>query len=82
MAVTAVWAVVVYAVDVVVGANYGYLVRKPPSGVPARPMGPWPVYLLVSLGVLVGGMGPDHVAVGGASRHLRREPAAPPGGPL
>ena len=55
VAVTAVWAVVVYAFDVLVDVNYGYLVRKPGSGSLLSLFGPWPVYVFVSLGVLLAG---------------------------
>jgi hypothetical integral membrane protein (TIGR02206 family) len=53
--VTAAWAGVVYVFDLVVDVNYGYLVRKPASGSLLDLFGPWPVYVLVSLGVLVAG---------------------------
>jgi hypothetical integral membrane protein (TIGR02206 family) len=53
--ITAGWAVVVYLFDVAVGVNYGYLVRKPGSGSLLDLFGPWPVYVVVSLGVLVAG---------------------------
>ena len=55
VAVTAVWAVVVYGLDVAFDANYGYLVRKPDSASLLDAFGPWPTYLLVSMGVLVAG---------------------------
>jgi hypothetical integral membrane protein (TIGR02206 family) len=53
--VTAVWAVVVYVLDVVLGVNYGYLVHKPRSASLLDPLGPWPVYLVVGAAVLLGG---------------------------
>jgi hypothetical integral membrane protein (TIGR02206 family) len=55
VAVTAAWAVVVYCIDVAFDANYGYLVRKPDSASLLDAFGPWPTYLLVSLGILVAG---------------------------
>ena len=51
--VTLVWAVVAYGFDVVLGVNYGYLVRKPASASLFDPLGPWPVYLLVATGLLL-----------------------------
>ena len=53
--VTAAWAVVVYAFDAVVDVNYGYLVRKPGSESLLSLFGPWPLYVFVSLGILVAG---------------------------
>ena len=55
VAVTAAWAVVVYCIDVAFDANYGYLVRKPDSASLLDAFGPWPSYLLVSMGILVAG---------------------------
>jgi hypothetical integral membrane protein (TIGR02206 family) len=53
--VTTVWAVVVGVFDAVVGMNYGYLLHKPGSGSLLDLFGPWPLYVLVSLGILVAG---------------------------
>lgn len=55
VAITAVWAVVVYAFDRVVDVNYGYLVDKPGSASLLSPLGPWPVYVLAALGILLAG---------------------------
>jgi hypothetical integral membrane protein (TIGR02206 family) len=55
VAVTLGWAVVVYTFDVVVDVNYGYLVRKPGSASLLDLLGPWPVYVIASLGLLLAG---------------------------
>jgi uncharacterized membrane protein YwaF len=47
--------VVAYAFDVAFDVNYGYLRDKPGSGSLLDPLGPWPVYVLVALGVLLAG---------------------------
>jgi hypothetical integral membrane protein (TIGR02206 family) len=53
VAITAIWAVVVYVIDVVLDVNYGYLVHKPGSASLLDPLGPWPVYVVASLGILL-----------------------------
>jgi len=49
------WAVVTYAFDVAFDVNYGYLVDKPGSGSLLDLFGPWPVYVLVALAILLVG---------------------------
>jgi len=53
VALSLVWAVLVYAFDVAADVNYGYLVRKPGSASLFDPLGPWPVYVFASLGILL-----------------------------
>src|SRR3954452_12229833 len=55
LAVTLAWAVLAYAFDEVPAFNYGYLVRKPSSESLLDLLGPWPVYVLASLGILLVG---------------------------
>jgi hypothetical integral membrane protein (TIGR02206 family) len=47
------WAVVAYTFDVVTGANYGYLVRKPSAASALDLLGPWPWYVLAALAILL-----------------------------
>ena len=49
LAVTAVWAVTVFAFNVVVGTNYGYLNGKPSAASALDLLGPWPWYLLAEV---------------------------------
>jgi len=53
LAVTLGWAVLAYTFDVVADVNYGYLVRKPASASLLDLLGPWPVYVVASLGILL-----------------------------
>lgn len=45
-AATAIWAGITGLVNVVTGANYGYLGRRPEGGSLLDVLGPWPVYIL------------------------------------
>jgi hypothetical integral membrane protein (TIGR02206 family) len=55
VAVTVVWAVVVFAFNSVVGVNYGYLNDKPGSASLLDLLGPWPVYVVAALAILMAG---------------------------
>jgi hypothetical integral membrane protein (TIGR02206 family) len=55
VAVTAAWALLAYLFDVALDVNYGYLVHKPGSASLLDPLGPWPVYIVASLGILLAG---------------------------
>jgi len=55
VAVTVVWAVVVFPVNRVLGVNYGYLNRKPGSASLLDLLGPWPVYVVAAFGLLSAG---------------------------
>jgi len=55
LVVTAAWAVLVYLFNVAVDVNYGYLVRKPSSSSLLDLLGPWPAYVVASLGILLVG---------------------------
>jgi hypothetical integral membrane protein (TIGR02206 family) len=55
VAVTVGWAVLVLAFNSVTGVNYGYLNRKPSSASLLDLLGPWPVYVVASLGILLAG---------------------------
>ncbi|WP_208301382.1 TIGR02206 family membrane protein [Mycobacterium sp. DL440] len=50
---TLVWAAVTFAFNVVTGANYGYLNSKPPTASLLDVLGPWPVYLLTEITVVL-----------------------------
>jgi hypothetical integral membrane protein (TIGR02206 family) len=43
---TLAWAAIIFTFNVITGANYGYLNRKPPTASVLDVLGPWPVYLL------------------------------------
>ena len=46
VAITAAWAVTVYAFNVAVGTNYGYLNAKPAAASALDLLGPWPWYVV------------------------------------
>lgn len=51
---TAIWAVTVMVINAFADTNYGYLNRKPSSASLLDVMGPWPVYVVVEVAILVG----------------------------
>jgi len=50
-----VWFAVTMVFNAVAGTNYGYLARKPAVSTPLDLFGPWPVYVVVLLAVVLGG---------------------------
>lgn len=46
---TALWAVGVVLLNLALGTNYGYLMRKPSTASVLDLLGPWPVYVLVEV---------------------------------
>jgi hypothetical integral membrane protein (TIGR02206 family) len=53
VAVTAVWAVLVYGFNVLAGTNYGFLNRKPSTASILDLLGPWPWYVLAEIAIIV-----------------------------
>lgn len=49
---TALWAVSVVALNLVLGTNYGYLMRKPSTASVLDLLGPWPWYVAVEVAVI------------------------------
>lgn len=52
--VTLAWAVAAYVFNVLTGANYGYLNEKPERASLLDLLGPWPVYVGVEVGIILG----------------------------
>jgi hypothetical integral membrane protein (TIGR02206 family) len=50
---TLVWAVFTFAFNAIVGTNYGYLNGKPPTASVLDFLGPWPVYLLIEITIVL-----------------------------
>jgi hypothetical integral membrane protein (TIGR02206 family) len=51
--VTAAWAVAVFTFNVVVGTNYGFLNRKPSTASLLDYLGPWPLYVVVEISIII-----------------------------
>lgn len=47
------WVAFTFAFNVVAGTNYGYLNRKPPTASVLDVLGPWPVYLLAEIVIVL-----------------------------
>lgn len=52
--ITLAWAVATFAFNVVVGTNYGYLNGKPTNRSALDLLGPWPVYVVAEILIVVG----------------------------
>jgi hypothetical integral membrane protein (TIGR02206 family) len=51
--VTLGWAAFTFTFNAITGTNYGYLNRKPPTASLLDVLGPWPVYLLVEVAIVI-----------------------------
>jgi hypothetical integral membrane protein (TIGR02206 family) len=51
--VTLVWVAFTFTFNAIAGTNYGYLNRKPPTASALDLLGPWPVYLLIEVVVVL-----------------------------
>ena len=51
--VTLAWAVAMLGFNAATGTNYGYLSRKPASTTPLDWLGPWPLYVVLEMAVIV-----------------------------
>jgi hypothetical integral membrane protein (TIGR02206 family) len=51
--VTLVWAVSTFTFNAITGTNYGYLNRKPPTASILDVLGPWPLYLLIEITIVL-----------------------------
>jgi hypothetical integral membrane protein (TIGR02206 family) len=47
------WAAFTYTFNVIFGTNYGYLNRKPPTASVLDVLGPWPIYLLAEITIVI-----------------------------
>ncbi|BBY43562.1 YwaF family protein [Mycolicibacterium celeriflavum] len=51
--ITLVWAASTFIFNTIVGTNYGYLNRKPPTASLLDVLGPWPLYLLAEVTIVL-----------------------------
>ncbi len=51
--VTLVWAAFTFTFNAITGTNYGYLNRKPPTASILDVLGPWPLYLLAEIAIVL-----------------------------
>jgi hypothetical integral membrane protein (TIGR02206 family) len=51
--VTFLWAAFTFTFNAITGTNYGYLNRKPPTASVLDVLGPWPIYLLTEIAVVL-----------------------------
>jgi len=51
--VTLVWAACTFTFNAITGTNYGYLNRKPPTASLLDVLGPWPLYLLAEVAIVL-----------------------------
>lgn len=47
------WAAITFVFNVIAGSNYGYLNGKPPTASVLDVLGPWPIYLIVEVAIVV-----------------------------
>jgi hypothetical integral membrane protein (TIGR02206 family) len=69
---TLVWLVVVLGVNAWAGSNYGYVNRKPSETTVLNLLGPWPLYLLAEMAILLVGWALITVPWTGWPRFRRR----------
>jgi hypothetical integral membrane protein (TIGR02206 family) len=51
--VTLAWGALTFTFNVIAGTNYGYLNRKPPTASALDVLGPWPVYVLAEVAIVL-----------------------------
>ena len=51
---TLVWAIAVFVINLAIGSNYGFLNRKPDDPSILDLLGPWPLYLVFEIAIILG----------------------------